>query len=174
MASPLHRALGIVVALFGFGLTSAPVPALAGSATANLTLSASIAQNCIIGTATLPFGSYDPVVSNATANLDQSVTMMVTCTKGAAGITMGLGSSSNAPTGCAAPQRCLVSSGNYLNYQLYSDSGRSTVWTSAIAETVSGGTTTPTQVTIFGRIPAGRDASVGASYADTVVATVNY
>jgi spore coat protein U-like protein len=61
-----------------------------------------------------------------------------------------------------------------MNYQLYSDSGRSSVWTTAIAETVSGGVTTPTNVTIYGRIPSGQDASIGAAYTDSVTATVNF
>lgn len=154
-------------------LSTAP-SAYASTATANLTVTASVAQKCIISAATLAFGSYDPVVTNKTANLDQSATMTLTCTKGATGITMDLGSSGNAGTGCTAPQRCLSNSGAYLNYQLYSDSARTAVWTTGVAESVTGGVTTPTNVTVYGRIPGGQDASVGASYQDTVVATVNF
>jgi len=168
------RAFGKLATLVAVGLSFTSTPAQAGSATANLTVSASIAQNCIIATATLPFGAYDPVVTNRSTAINVSTTMTVTCTKGASGITMGLGASANAPAGCTAPQRCLANSGTYLNYQLYSDSGHTTVWTTAIAETISGGITTPTAVTIYGQIPPGQDASIGASYADTVVATVNY
>jgi spore coat protein U-like protein len=176
MSSPILRALGVTAALLALGLSVGPAPALAsGAATANLNLTASVAQDCVIGTATLGFGSYDPVVTNKTANLDQSTTMTVTCTKGAAGITMGLGPSGNAGTPCgASPARCLASGGNLLNYQLYSDSPGGAVWTTAITEAVAGGVGSPTTVTIYGRVPAGQDATVGASYTDTVVATVNY
>jgi spore coat protein U-like protein len=171
-ASSLKLRAGAVILAFAGGLL--PVATQAGSSTGNLSVSASVAQKCTIGAGTLAFGAYDPVGTNAATDLDQSGTMTVTCTKGATGITVGFGASSNDPAGCAAPQRCLASSGNYLNYQLYSDSSRSSVWTTAIAETVSGGTSSPTTLTVYGRIPKAQDASVGASYADTVVATVNY
>ena len=152
-----------------------PAAVNAGSSTGTLTVTASVAQKCILSSPTLAFGSYDPVVTNNSANLDASTTITVTCTKGATGITLGFGNSANAPAGCTAPQRCLLGSGhaNYLNYQLYSDSGHSSVWTTAISESVTGGITTPTSVTIYGRVPPAQDVSVD-SYSDSVVATVNY
>lgn len=154
-----------------------PAGAGAGTDTQNFNTTANVDTNCIVDSPTLAFGAYDPVVANAapTANLDRSVNITLTCTLGATGITLGFGPSSNDPAGCAAPQRCMVSGGsNYLDYQIYSDSPGGTVWTTAIAETVSGGITTPTAVPIYGRIPGGQDAAVGASYADTIVATINF
>jgi spore coat protein U-like protein len=164
----------VAIALMAALLWVVPNAVSAGSSTGTLTVTASVAQNCIVSSPTLAFGAYDPVVANLSANDDQSTTIVLTCTKGASGITLGFGNSANAPAGCTAPQRCLVSSGHYMNYQLYSDSGRSSVWTTAIAETVSGGVTTPTNVTIYGRIPSGQDASIGAAYTDSVTATVNF
>lgn len=153
----------------------APAGVRAGSSTGTLTVTASVPQKCIVTSPTLAFGSYDPVVTNNSANLDTTTTITVTCTKGATGITLGFGNSANAPTGCTAPQRCLVGAvhTNYLNYQIYSDSGRSSVWTTAISESVTGGITTPTSVTVYGRVPGAQDVSVD-SYSDTVIATVNY
>jgi spore coat protein U-like protein len=162
-------------AIFAAAVLVAPGAVDAGSSTGTLTVTASVTQKCILSSPTLAFGAYDPVVTNNAANLDSTTTITVTCTKGATGITLGFGNSANAPTGCTAPQRCLlgVAHANYLNYQLYSDSGHSSVWTTAIAETVSGGITTPTSVTIYGRVPPTQDVSVD-TYSDTVVATVNY
>jgi spore coat protein U-like protein len=151
-----------------------PNPVAAGTATGTLSVTASVTQNCIVSSPTLAFGAYDPVVANLSTNDDQTATIVVTCTKGASGVTLGFGSSLNAPAGCTAPQRCLVSAGHYMNYQLYSDSGRSSVWTTAISETVSGGVGAPTSVIVYGRIPSGQDASVGAAYTDSVTATVNF
>ncbi len=163
-----------LIAVFAAALWVSPDPVAAGSSTGTLTVTASVAQNCIVGNATLAFGAYDPVVTNRSTNDDQSTTITLTCTKGASGITLGFGNSANAPAGCTAPQRCMVNTGHYLNYQLYSDSGRASVWTTAIAETVSGGITTPTNVTVYGRIPSAQDASVGATYTDSVTATINF
>jgi spore coat protein U-like protein len=162
------------LAAAAIALSAGPAYA-AGSATANLSVSASVARKCTIGTATLAFGSYDPLVANLTAPLTQSATMTVTCTKGAASITMGLGSSTGTDaTFCALPARCLASGSNFLSYQLYSDSSYTNVWNAPIPEAVTGGVATPTIVTVYGRIPGAQDASVGAAYTDTIVATVNY
>lgn len=178
MVNRTLRAVGVTIAILALGMFQGPKPAVAGSATASLSVTASITQNCIIATGTLPFGAYDPVVANRTAALNASTTMAVTCTKGATGITMGLGASANTAN-CPSPagQRCLASGSNYLNYNLYASNPNptpGTVWTTAISESVTGGITTPTNVTIYGQIPAGQDVAVGASYTDTVVATVNY
>lgn len=153
----------------------APHSVKAGSSTGTLTVTASVPQKCIVSSPTLAFGSYDPVVINNSAALTTSTTITVTCTKGATGITLGFGNSANAPTGCTAPQRCMIGSvhSNYLNYQIYSDSGHSSVWTTAISESVTGGITTPTNLTVYGSAPGGQDVSVD-SYSDTVTATVNY
>ncbi len=173
MRATAARTAGFIAVLVT-ALWTSPIPVAAGSSTGTLSVTASVAQNCIVGNATLAFGAYDPVVANLSTNDDQSTTIVLTCTKGASGITLGFGNSANAPAGCTAPQRCLVSAGHYMNYQLYSDAGRTAVWTTAIAETVSGGVTTPTNVTVYGRIPSAQDASVGATYTDSVTATINF
>jgi hypothetical protein len=40
-------------------------PGLAGSATANVSVSANIANVCTISTCAVAFGAYDPIVTNA-------------------------------------------------------------------------------------------------------------
>lgn len=173
MFIPKLRIVGIAAAVLAIG-SLGTLPAQAGSATNNVTVSASITQNCTVGTANIGFGAYDPVVAQRTAALNQSTTISLTCTKGATGITLGLGPSANTSlTPCIAPLRCLTSGTNTLSYNLYSDSPGGTVWNSPIGESVTGGITTATSVTIYGQIPGGQDATV-ASYTDTVVATVNY
>ena len=171
----LYRAVIVTASAIFAVAVMVPCAVKAGSSTGTLTVTASVSQKCILSSPTLAFGSYDPVVTNNSANLDATTTITVTCTKGATGITLGFGNSANAPTGCTAPQRCLVGAAhaNYLNYQLYSDSGRSSVWTTAISESITGGITTPTNLTIYGRVPPAQDVNVD-TYSDSVVATVNY
>ena len=65
------------------------------SATASLTVSASVSKNCTITTAPVTFGTYDSVAANATAPLDGIGTVTVTCTKGAPA-KVGLNAGSNA------------------------------------------------------------------------------
>ncbi len=146
--------------------------ASAATATANLSVSATVSVNCAITAGTLAFGTYDPVVANASTDLDAAGTFTVACTKGAAGVTIDLGQGGNYSSG-----RRMAAGGSYLAYQLYSDSGRSTVWGST-----SGGATVSVAApaskaavthTVYGRVAANQDVAAG-SYADTVVATVNF
>jgi spore coat protein U-like protein len=144
----------------------------AGSASANLSVSAAVANNCTISTSALAFGAYDPVVANASANLDATGTVTVACTKGAtATIGLGLGSNASGNT-----RRMTDGSSNFLTYEVYQDSSRSAVWGNSGAEllTPSAAPSKSTRdFTVYGRIPSNQDVPAG-SYADTVMATVNF
>jgi spore coat protein U-like protein len=61
-----------------------------------------------------------------------------------------------------------------LKYDLYSDSGRTTVWgnTAGTGKTHTG-TGSSTDLTVYGTLPHGQNKSVG-SYSDTVLATVTF
>ena len=171
------RAKGIVRSCVGVTSTIAAVAAVAipplsaATATANLTVSATVTNNCTLSTAALAFGSYDPVAANASSSLDGTGRVTVACTKGATA-TIGLGTGSNAS---GSSRRMSDGGSNYLNYELYSDSGRSTVWNS------SSGTLSPAAApskvardfTVYGRISSNQDVPAG-TYGDTVVATVNF
>jgi spore coat protein U-like protein len=143
----------------------------AATATADIAVSASVTNNCTISTQALAFGSYDPVVANATANLDGTGRVTVACTKGALA-TIGLGTGGNA---AGSSRRLADGSGNYLTYELYQDSSRSSVWNTGAG--LLSMTPAPTRAardfSVYGRIPGAQDVPAG-SYADTVVATVNF
>lgn len=144
----------------------------AGSASANLNVSATVANNCTISTAPLAFGAYDPVVTNASTNLDATGTVTVACTKGATA-TIGLGLGSNA-TGNT--RRMTDGSSNYLSYEMYQDSARSTHWGNSGAELLSPAAApskSTRDFTVYGRVPSNQDVPAG-SYTDTVTAVVNF
>jgi spore coat protein U-like protein len=169
-----NKFLGLAATVSGMAIVAAafgPV-ASAATATANLGVSATVTNNCTISTAALAFGSYDPVVAHASANLDGTGTVTVACTKGATA-TIGLGLGSN-PTG--AVRRMKDAGTNYINYELYTDAGRSTVWTTSGAGLLATGAA-PSKAarnfTVYGRVASNQDVPAG-SYNDTVVATVNF
>jgi len=144
----------------------------AQSATASLTISASVSKNCTITTSPVNFGAYDPVTANATAPRDGTGTVTITCTKGApAKVGLGVGSNSQGTT-----RRMLGGTAAYLTYELYKDSTHASVWGNT-ADTAldipAAPNRNPRDFTVYGRAPAGQDAPVGA-YTDTVVATVNF
>ena len=170
------RKMSPVRALAAITATTAMVAALAprasaATATANLTVSATVTKNCTVSTSALAFGSYDPVVANASANLDGTGAVSVACTRGATA-TVGLGTGGNAS---GSTRRMADGTGNFLSYELYSDSGRSAVWNVG-AGTLSL-TAAPSRAardfTVYGRIAGNQDVPAG-TYGDTVVATVNF
>ena len=146
-------------------------PAMAGTATSNLAVSATVPNNCTISTAAISFGDYNSASANP---LDQTGSVTITCTTGsAATIKLGQGSNANSGSTDSAPQRRLTNgSNNFLSYQIYQDSGRSTVWGNtagtAVPETGNGAAQSKT---VYGRIPPGQNVPTG-TYTDTVVAEV--
>jgi spore coat protein U-like protein len=175
----------ILASVVGVGTTLlAATPAHAGNATSNLAVTASIAANCTISTSAVAFGAYDPVVVNAAAALNGNGSVTVACTKGSAPtITLDLG------LNAAASQRNMKITGggaDLLPYQLFQPPGTapntactfpgSTVWGTTVGQiftpTVPASKAARTY-NVCGTVTAGQDVSVG-SYADTVVATVNF
>ena len=71
---------GRVALIFGGLVLGIAAPALAQTASTNLTVSATVAKNCSITTTAVAFGSYDPVVANAATPLAGTGTVVVTCT----------------------------------------------------------------------------------------------
>ncbi|HKB79434.1 MAG TPA: spore coat U domain-containing protein [Thermoanaerobaculia bacterium] len=148
------------------------VPVFAASATANLNVSASVSAVCTITTSPVAFGAYDPVSANASTDLTAQGAVNVACTKGtAATIDLGTGGSFSGGT------RRMASGTDFLNYSLFQDAALTQVWGSGIA----GGATanynaaskSVTAVTVYGMVPQAQDVTVG-SYADVVLATINY
>ena len=147
-------------------------PVVAGSATANLSVSASVSANCTISTAAVAFPAYDPIVTNASVNDDGTGSVTITCTKGTAA-TIGLGLGANVS---GSQMRMKDAATDYLNYALYQDSGRATVWGTSgagLLSPVAAPDKNPRTFTVYGRIPSAQDVPAG-SYTDTVVATVNF
>jgi spore coat protein U-like protein len=145
--------------------------AQAATATANLTVSATVTNNCTISTAALAFGSYDPVVANASTDLDGTGTVTIACTKGATTtISLGLGNNASGST-----RRMKDAGTNYLTYEIYQDSGRSTLWGTGgdVLTPAAAPSKAARNFTAYGRVTSNQDVPAG-SYSDTVVATVNF
>ena len=148
------------------------IPTFGATATANLNVSASVSAVCTISTLPVAFGAYDPVVTNAATDLNGSGTLTVACTKGAsATIDLGVGNNLSGGT------RRMSSGTDFLNYSLYKDAARTQVWgtgmTGGTTLTYNSASKASTAVTVYGKVPQAQDVTVG-SYADVVVATINY
>ena len=162
----------LVLTTIGVLVVSSDNPVVAGSATANLQVSTTVSANCTITTATVAFPAYDPIVTHSAANDDGTGAVTITCTKGTAA-TIGLGLGSNA---LVNQRRMKDATTDYLNYALYLDAGRTTIWGTAspnLLTPVAAPDKNPRAFTVYGRIPSAQDVPAG-SYTDTVVATVNF
>jgi spore coat protein U-like protein len=153
------------------GLFVATAPAQAATTTGNLSVTATVTSNCSVSTTPVAFGSVD-VLSGT--NYDSTGTVSVTCTNGTAwSAAAGLGTG----TGATFASRKMSSGANLLNYSLYTNVGRTTIWgdgsggTSTVSNT---GTGAVQNFTVYGRVPLGQAAAQTGAYSDTVLVTLTY
>ena len=145
-----------------------------GTGTLNqfITMTAVVSAECTVSTTSVNFGAYDPVSANAATPLDSTGTVDVYCTTGTAG-TVSLDPGTHV-TG--STRRMLSGVANFLNYEIYRDAARSSIWNTV---NLDAGTSASKTVAInggfiaYGRIPAAQDVTMG-SYSDTLLVTVNY
>lgn len=162
----LFKALVAVSLIAGAGAASAATT----TAPTSFNVTANIAGFCQINSASaIGFGA---VSASTVANNDKTGTIAHQCTKGTA-YTIKLDAGAN---GSFAARKMLDSvSGDTLDYNLYTDSGRTTVWNDT-TQTVTGTASlfaTTISTTIYARLVEGQDKSAG-SYSDTVNVTITY
>lgn len=149
----------------------------AATAPADLSVTSSITATCTISTAAVAFGAYDPIVTNLSAPLDGTGSVTTTCSTGAAPfITLGQGATPFTGSTEATPLRQMVGGAGLMKYFLYQAEDRLTAWgnTVATAPATVAGTGVAQVFTVYGRVTQGQNLPVAVSYADTVVATVNF
>jgi spore coat protein U-like protein len=151
-------------------------PVLAGSATANLTVTVQVIAQCIMTVSTLQFGDNDASAPQRSSSLDASGVMRGSCRSGTiAIISLDQGAYAAPGSTAMAPLRRMRNArGDFLSYQLYQDGALSTVWGgSTSARIVHAGGSSATDVLMYGRVVAGQNA-ISRGYHDTVVATITY
>jgi spore coat protein U-like protein len=129
------------------------------------------APSCTISVTSVAFGNYN--VFTTTAD-DSTGTITYRCNSTAANISISLSDGSSTTFN----PRTLRKGAEVLNYNLYRNAARTTIWGNG-----TGGTSVYTQgnppnnqnvnVTVYGRIPAQQDVSAG-NYTDTVSAVINF
>ncbi len=167
----------IVAGALVFGLSGA----YAGSTTANLTVTATVASACSVSVTTaVAFGS----ITSTSAIFDPATpgVISVTCAAGSTGVTIGLGSGNNSTHGAGGNYARAMRStgGTYLPYGLFSDSTapHTAAWTdvgtTGVVSYSSTGSATQT-FNVWGELPViATTPAVSSSYTDTVVVTVSY
>jgi spore coat protein U-like protein len=146
-----------VAVIMAFSLTSSII---AGTATSNLTVSATVVSGCQISSiGNIGFGTYDPL---STSPNDAAGNIVFRCVKGTSYKTYITGT------------RTMTGGGNSLNFQLYNESGRTTAYpNSNSGSSTTASSNNPVTNNVYGRIDPQQDVS-SASYSATLVATVEY
>ena len=147
----------------------------ADKGTSVLNVSATVKHFCSIGTNPMTFGVYDGVVANASNALEATATVISTCTSGTeALITMNAGVSAGPGSADAPVRRMTAGPGKYLDYQVYSDVARDTVWGNTVPTGVAlTGTGVPQSHTVYGSIPSAQIVPEG-DYSDQIFVTITY
>jgi len=139
------------------------------TATTTFRVTAKVQAVCVVTATDLAFGTY---TSAAGAPVQGTTLLRATCTPGS---TYNVGLSEGTSPGATVNQRKMASGTNALNYQLYSDASRTTIWGNTTGtDTVTGvGTGLAVDHTVFGAVPAAQVVPAG-DYQDTITVRVYY
>lgn len=143
--------------------------ASAATVTDSFGVTITIQSDCkITATNTLDFGTQGVL----TAAVDASSTLSVVCTTGT---DYDIGLDEGSTSGATTTTRQMLNGTTPINYQLFSDSGRTVNWGDAIGTDTVGDTGNGTTQTfpIYGRVPAQTTPAAG-TYTDTVTVTVTF
>ena len=170
--SALKRA---IVSAIAFGSAILGTHISAEKANSIMNVSVFVKHSCSMNTTSMAFGTYDGVVANASNALEATATVISTCTSGTeALITMNAGVSAGSGSADAPVRRMTAGPGKYLDYQVYSDVARDTVWGNTVPTGVAlTGTGVPQSHTVYGSIPSAQIVPEG-DYSDQIFVTITY
>jgi spore coat protein U-like protein len=130
------------------------------------TLTLALAPSCSMTANNLVF----PGAGFDTA-IDASTTLSVTCTN-TTPYSVSL-SNGNGVGATFATRKMTSSSGKTVNYNLYRNAARTSIWADGFFKSSGTGTGSPQSFTVYGRVPA-QTAPPPGTYQDQVIVTVNY
>ena len=158
-----------VLALPAAALAAAPTTS---PQTANFNVTLKVQKSCTIAkNADIDFGT----VGLIDANIDAAGALDVKCSKGT---TYDLKLDNGLNSGGTAQRKMKsATTGELVNYDLFSDTGRTTPWNATTFVSGSGtGAVTPVTIPVYGRVPpqATPTPDTGAGYTDLVTATLTF
>jgi spore coat protein U-like protein len=163
------KSRGYAAALAVLLLIALGNPLYAATATTTMTVQMTITATCLVNSAsTLNFGTQGVL----STNVDQTSTLQITCTNTTPyniGLNVGTGA------GATVAARKLTSGATTVNYTLYSNSTRTTLWGNTVGtDTVAAtGNGAAQSYTVYGRVPP-QAAPAPGTYTDTITVTVTY
>ncbi|MDB9536725.1 spore coat U domain-containing protein [Dolichospermum planctonicum CS-1226] len=162
----LHPSLLTVLLL----MASSAASAMAGSASDNLNVSASVVPSIIIAPPVVPVPILVENITNPSTPATATVPIAITLPSNNTGkITLGQGQNPSPVSTDPNPVRRMTDgNGNYLLYELYQDESKTTIWGNTDQTGLSlTGTGSASNVNLYIKIPAGQNVPAG-NYQDTV------
>lgn len=154
-----------LIALFLLMLLTLFSEAQASTATGTLNVTLTITSVCSVTASNMAFSSM-PTGTTTSANATSTIT--VNCSNGAA-YTVALDNGQNVSS--SQRRMRLGATSNYINYNIYSDSGYSVPWATLTGQTGSGSNQT---ITAYGNVPSAQAIATSGAYADQVTVTISY
>ena len=158
-----------VIPCIAVGLALTGGVAYAATTQSTFAVNVTIQAQCLINSASaMAFGTTGVL----SANVNQTSTIVVQCTDTT---TYDIGLDAGGGSGASVTTRKLTGSGGTINYSLYTDTNRTTVWGNTLSsDTVAAtGNGAAQSYTVYGRIPA-QTTPAPATYSDTITITVTY
>lgn len=132
---------------------------------------------CDVAATSINFGNYDVF---STAPDESTGTITVTCTDRPPGVFVNIAIGASMNSGTFNPRQMKRAGGtDLLHYNIFTTAAAANIWGDGTSGTYTVTTAQrvrrnrPGVLTVYGRIPAGQNVSVG-TYSDTVVVTINY
>lgn len=147
---------------------------IAGSVSTSLLVSVTVDSQCKMDSNDLQFGTYDPVGANSSSPLNAMGSIKIKCTKNTIAVIRMDGGQHASSSSHTTRAMTNATGSTYLDYELYLDSERSTVWNNSNNATYQGtGDGAITTVAIYGAIPGDQDVNDG-QYNDVVTITATF
>lgn len=149
--------------------------AMADQATSTFNVTARTQGNCEVAAENLAFGDYTP----GAGSIDSESSISVRCTNGTS---YSIALDAGATAGGSINQRLMSDGANQLEYNLFTDASRTTVWGDGSSGATPSGTgagmsSANTQVkTVYGRLPdslTNQNVAPG-DYSDVITVTVTF
>jgi spore coat protein U-like protein len=159
-----------VAALATLALNASAGSVSAATTSTTFQVTATVASACTVSANNLAFGTY---VQTAGVNTDATTTVTVNCSL-STGYNIGLDEGTG--TGATVSDRIMSDgSSNELNYTLYSNALRTTLWGNTVGSDTVSGTGLGVAHTVYGRVFSDQsDTAPVGSYSDTITVTVTY
>jgi spore coat protein U-like protein len=160
-------------ALLGLALAGLPGASQAGNATTTFQVQITLVASCAISANNLNFGSGIGLLTSA---VNGSTTLSVTCSNSTP-YTLGLDGGNVSGSTVTTRLMAGTTTGNTsttMQFQLYSDSGRTTTWGNSSGSWISGtGSGSAQTLTVYGQVPT-QSTPKPDTYQTTITATVTY